>query len=248
MKILKHIPNAITSMNLFSGCIGLYFAMLGKLDLAALMIFLAAVFDFFDGFAARLLHVKSEIGKQLDSLADVVSFGVLPGFIVFFMIQRGQNMCSWNCGNVHLLPFVAFLIPVFSALRLAKFNIDTRQTSSFIGLPTPALAIMVASFPLIAIQTSSFIPINLDCISQIIFHPYFLIAFSLIFSYLLVSPLPLFALKFHSYGFNENRIKYIFLILSITLIVCLKFIGIPMVVFLYLLISILEQISKKKSA
>ncbi|MEI8203739.1 MAG: CDP-diacylglycerol--serine O-phosphatidyltransferase [Bacteroidota bacterium] len=247
MKILKHIPNSITSLNLFAGCVGLYFVMLGRLEYASMMIFLAAVFDFFDGFAARLLHVKSDIGKELDSLADVVSFGVLPGFIVFSIINSSQAECLLNCNGIRLLPFVAFLIPVFSALRLAIFNLDTRQTTSFIGLPTPANAILVASFPLIALQQSSLVPFNHEALAHFIYNPWLLAAFSLLFSYLLVSPLPLFSLKFQSYAFKNNQYRYIFLLSSLILIICLGYSGMPLVIAFYLLFSVIEQVYIKRS-
>ncbi len=247
MKIIKHIPNSITSLNLFSGCVGLYFVMLGRLEYASMMIFLAAVFDFFDGFAARLLHVKSDIGKELDSLADVVSFGVLPGFILFSMMNSSNVECLGNCHGTKLLPFIAFFIPVFSALRLAKFNLDTRQTSSFIGLPTPANAILIASFPLIALQESSLVPFNHLALAGLLYNPYLLAGYSIIFSYLLVSPIPLFALKFDSYGFKKNQYRYIFLLSSLLLLICFGLSGIPLVIAFYLLFSIIEQVYIKRN-
>ena len=141
MKIYKHIPNTITMLNLVSGCIGISIALTGRLYEASYFIGIAALFDFLDGFTARLLNVRSEIGKQLDSLADVVSFGLLPGMIIFMMMMNSANLPDSGFLNQNPLPFLAFLIPVFSALRLAKFNLDTRQSNSFLGLPTPATAI-----------------------------------------------------------------------------------------------------------
>ena len=147
MRIKNHIPNAITLLNLLSGIFSIYFGMEGNLLFSAYCIFIAAVFDFFDGFAARLLHAKSDIGEQLDSLADVVSFGVAPGFIMFHMIKLSLGLDFESS-----LPFFGFIIPLFSALRLAKFNVDENQTDSFIGIPTPAVALLIASFPLIILN------------------------------------------------------------------------------------------------
>ncbi|RZK73966.1 MAG: CDP-diacylglycerol--serine O-phosphatidyltransferase, partial [Pedobacter sp.] len=137
----KHIPNAITCANLFSGCIGIVYAFNGDLKTVAFFVILSGIFDFFDGFVARLLKVKSEIGKELDSLADVISFGFLPGVIVFQLL---------NIENSGYLPYLAFLIPVFSAYRLAKFNLDTRQTEEFIGLNTPMNTFFIISLPYLA--------------------------------------------------------------------------------------------------
>jgi len=146
--IKKHIPNSITCLNLFSGCVAVFLAFKGNYEGAIIAILLAAVFDFFDGFAARLLKAYSPMGKELDSLADMVSFGVAPGAIVFSLLSE-TNVCEW-------LPFLAFLIPVFSGLRLAKFNIDERQTTSFIGLPTPANAIFWAGLAFFLLHISDF--------------------------------------------------------------------------------------------
>ncbi len=147
-RVKKHLPNAITCANLFSGCIGIVFAFQGNLVVAAYAIFLSSIFDFFDGLASRVLNSYSFIGKDLDSLADMVSFGVLPSVIMYELLLQAPQIE----GISHILNFVAFLLPVFSALRLAKFNNDTRQSGSFIGLPTPANAILIASLPLIVQQ------------------------------------------------------------------------------------------------
>ena len=151
-----------------------------------------------------------------------------------------------NCKISSFLPFTAFLIPVFSALRLAKFNIDTRQTNSFIGLPTPANAILIASFPLIAVQQYSLIPLDFQAISKVLYHPYLMIVFSIVFSYLLVSPLPLFSLKFHTSRFKDNFFRYLFLIISIIFLILLGVSGIPIIVISYLGISFFEQVFYKK--
>ncbi len=191
MNIKKQIPNFITCLNIFSGCIAIHFAFQANYSAAFIAILLAAVFDFMDGFAARLLKAFSPMGKELDSLADVVSFGVAPGAIVFSVLnEAGIN--DW-------LPFFGFIIPAFSALRLAKFNIDDRQTTSFIGLPTPANALFWAG---LVFSYSDFLVSNIVV----------LLLLTLSFSLLLVSEIPMFSLKFKNATWATNRIQYLFLI------------------------------------
>ncbi len=197
----------------------------GQLALATYMIWLAAIFDFFDGFAARLLNVSSPIGGELDSLADMVTFGFLPSAMVFNMLQENE-LPFW-------VPYLAFVIAVFSALRLAKFNVDTRQTTSFIGLPTPANALFISAFPLILEYSG----LPLEFISN----PWFLIVCSFTLSFLLVAELPLFALKFKSFKWQDNKLKYIFLIASLVLIILLKFVAIPLIIILYILLSLFNR-------
>lgn len=234
----KHIPNTITSFNLVCGCIGIGMAVQGDLAASSYLMFLAAIFDFFDGFSARLLKVSSLFGKELDSLADLVSFGVLPGLIVFMML----NGCvEESDGYVRYLPYVAFLIPVFSGLRLAKFNIDERQSEGFIGLPTPANALFFASFPLIlTYQSDEFV-----FISGIISKPEVLLFLSVVMSILLVSGLRLFALKFKGFGIKGNEVKYIFLILSLLLLLFMQYTAIPLILILYILLSLIHNLVKK---
>ena len=240
MSIKKHIPNFLTCCNLICGCIGIVMAFDGRLEWAAYLIFIACVFDFFDGFAARLLHVASPIGKELDSMADMVSFGLLPGIIIFemtnveYMVSECFSNNSEN-GFQGIYSYAWILIPVFSALRLAKFNIDERQSSSFIGLPTPANAVFIASLPLIIISTSN------THIMQLVANKNTLIAMTVILSYLLVSPIALFALKFKNFSWNENKIRYIFLISSLLLFIVFKFIAIPIIIILYIILSLLEN-------
>jgi CDP-diacylglycerol--serine O-phosphatidyltransferase len=191
MNITKHIPNFITCLNIFSGCIAVHFAFQANYPVAFIAILLAAVFDFMDGFAARLLNAYSPMGKELDSLADVVSFGVAPGAIVFTV------MCE--AGVSDWITYVGFIIPVFSALRLAKFNIDERQTSSFIGLPTPANAIFWAG---LVFSYSEFLEANI----------WALLVLTFAFSFLLVSEIPMFSLKFKNATWSSNKIQYLFLI------------------------------------
>jgi len=230
MHIKNHIPNTITLLNLLAGIFSIYFGMQGELLFSAYCIFVAAIFDFFDGFAARMLHAKSDIGEQLDSLADVVSFGVAPGFILFHMIGL-----SLNSDVESYLPFFGFVVPLFSALRLAKFNVDENQTDSFVGVPTPAVALLAASFPIIILQT--FVE-NPGLYYDIIFNPYFLVGIAVASSLLMVSPLPMFALKFKSFHWKSNQVQYIFVLASLAFIIFLGFAAVPLIILLYLLLSI----------
>ena len=238
--IKKQIPNSITCLNLLCGCIGIVYAFT-DLSVSSYMIFLACVFDFLDGFVARLLKVSSPIGKELDSLADVVTFGVLPGLIVYKLLTIGMidKIFEGSDGDVSPIPmalaFVAFFISIFSAVRLAIFNLDTRQSDSFLGLPTPANALFFASFPLILSQNPN------SFISASLLNPYVLIGLSLFMSYMLVSGIPLFALKFKSFGWASNKIKYIFLISSALLFIALNVLSIPIIIFLYIILSVVEN-------
>lgn len=226
----RHIPNLLTELNLFCGCIAIVLALKdNNLEYAAYFIFIAAFFDLIDGMAARLLNVKSELGKQLDSLSDVVSFGVAPAAIVFQMLN--QNIITdFN----PYLPYLAFLIAVFSALRLGKFNIDTRQTSSFIGLPTPANAMFFASLAL------------LNTKYPILISPLLLLFLTFLFSWLLVSPLKLFSLKFNSLSWSGNKVKYIFLAGTLILLITIKLYSLPLIILYYILLSLFSTIFKFK--
>ncbi len=230
----RHIPNFLTSMNLFSGCLALVAAFNGNLVAASILIGIAGIFDFFDGFSARILHVKSEIGKELDSLADIVSFGVVPAAIIFMMIKHNTTLINGiSLFGTDIVAYIAFVIPVFSALRLAKFNLDTRQTDSFIGVPTPANAILIASFPLIINQLD-----KNNFFSLMLNNSYFLIAITIVFSFLLVSELPLFALKFKNIKWKENWYRFVFLMCSLILILTFQFLALPIIILLYILISL----------
>ncbi|MDB5142559.1 MAG: CDP-diacylglycerol--serine O-phosphatidyltransferase [Mucilaginibacter sp.] len=227
-RVSKHVPNAITCANLFSGCIGIVFAFQENLIFAAYALFLAAIFDFFDGFASRVLQSFSGIGKDLDSLADMVSFGFLPSAIMYELFLQGPqipNVSSW-------LNFIAFLISVFSALRLAKFNNDTRQAESFIGLPTPANAILIASFPFILARHPSF--------SRYLLNPYGLAVFVVVMCILLVVEVPMMSLKFKNTDFNKNIFRYLLLLFSAILILFFKFAAVPVIIVMYITLSIIQ--------
>ena len=225
--ITRHIPNALTCMNLFSGCIACVMAFHANFEMAMLFIVIGAVFDFFDGLAARLLHAYSNIGKDLDSLADDVSFGVAPALIVFSLFKQ-IDYPNYLSFLANWLPYAAFLIAVFSALRLAKFNNDTRQTTSFIGLPVPANALFWAS--LIA-----------GCKPIASYHPLLTLALVCLFSWLLVSEIPMFSLKFKNLSWKDNKIAFIFVIISAILLITLKIAGFAAVIVWYILLSILTQ-------
>lgn len=237
MNIKKHIPNAITCCNLLCGCLAIVQTFEGNLVWAAYLVGLAAIFDFFDGFAARLLKVSSPFGKDLDSLADMVTFGVVPGFLMFQLLKTSIEIFNQNHNAVsNNIAFVAFIIPILSAIRLAKFNNDTRQSESFIGLPTPANAILIAAFPLI-LEYGNF---------EVILNPIFLCIVSIGLSLLLIAEIPLFALKFKHFGWKDNEIRYTFLGLSLLLLVALQFVGIPLIIILYIVMSIINNMIKKK--
>jgi CDP-diacylglycerol---serine O-phosphatidyltransferase len=228
-RLKKHVPNFITCANLFSGCIGIVLAFKGELIGAAYAIFLSAIFDFFDGLASRVLKSFSGIGKDLDSLADMVSFGVLPAVIMyqlFLQAHQIEKVSNW-------LNFIAFLIPVFSALRLAKFNVDTRQAENFIGLPTPANAILIASFPLILSHHNRFY-------SPYLLNPYVLPCVVIIMCTLLVLEMPMMSLKFKNKDFNENIYRYLLLLFSAILILFFKFAAVPVVILIYIILSIIQ--------
>jgi CDP-diacylglycerol---serine O-phosphatidyltransferase len=239
-EIKKHIPNALTCGNLICGLFGILSVFHDNLLQASILIGLALVFDWLDGFIARLLHVTSPIGKELDSLADMVTFGVLPAIMMLKLIEGSCTTGTCTVGMFGFYkPYIALALGVFSALRLAKFNVDTRQSHSFIGVPTPANAMVVASIPLIIAYNPE--------VSQYIYQFNVLVFYSIIMSYLLVAELPLFALKFKNFSWADNSIKYIFLIISVILLILLKFAAIPVIILLYILVSVIQNITQQKA-
>ena len=221
----KHIPNSITCLNLISGCIATYWAFQGDAQLALLFIVIGAVFDFFDGMVARLLHVSSPIGKELDSLADDITFGFAPSAIVFnFLVPLTTHLSP-------IIPYLAFIMAAFSALRLAKFNLDERQALGFIGLPTPANALFWGSL-LVGLGEE---------IATLPYAGYLILAGVLISSYLLVSEIPMFALKFKSWGWKGNEVKYIFLLTCIPLLLLLEVSGLAAIIAWYVILSVVSS-------
>jgi len=249
----RHLPNLITLLNVFCGCVATVFAVLNQLEFAALFVFLGIIADFFDGFAARILNVKSELGLQLDSLADMITSGLVPGVVMFQLlamsIKGGWNV-SYNFGGPSvdlysnwngdaILPFFGFLITMASAYRLAKFNIDENQATSFIGLPTPANALLILSLPLILLHHS------LDGLNDIILNQWFLIGMTLLSAFLLNSKIELFALKFKNWSFQDNALRYIFIIVSLVLLVTMQFLAVPVIIAFYILSSLLSKATNK---
>lgn len=225
MKIQSHIPNAITLLNLFVGVVGIIHVLGDKLLWAAYFVILAAFIDFLDGFTAKILRVQSELGKQLDSLADVVSFGVLPGLILFSMARDNSSST--------LVPYFTLIVPVFSAYRLAKFNLDSRQSDYFIGLPTPANALLISTLPHLIL----FWP-NLGVWIQ---NPLILIFIAWVSAFLLVAEMPLIALKFKNFNFYTNVFRYLVISFGLFFFIWLGFAGIPFAIISYILLSIIEN-------
>lgn len=248
MSFKKIIPNSITLLNLFSGSIAVLFAVNDHFVVAAFFVFLGIFFDFFDGFFARKLNVQSELGLQLDSLADMVTSGLVPGIVMFKLIVLSCTESEfvdlsgeWN-SIVHFSGFklapialVGLFVTLASAYRLAKFNIDEDQQSYFKGLPTPANALLILSLPMIMEFQ------NNDLINSIILNKWFLIGLSFLSCYLLNANIKLFALKFKDWSFKNNAIRYIFVLLSLVLIIALHFAAIPLIIALYIILSLLNK-------
>ncbi len=241
--MIKQIPNIITSLNLLCGCVALLFAMSGDLITASFFAFLGIFFDFFDGLAARLLNASSKVGLELDSLADMVTSGVVPGFVMVQLLSyaiTGNYIDitalfadnSWNANMSQYTPFIGLMIVIASAYRLAKFNVDTRQTNSFIGLPVPANTLLILSLPLIlAFQQT-------EMVTDIILNQWVLIGLTLLSSILLNAEIPLFALKFKTWDFKSNAIRYVFLIIAIIGLFFFHFLAIPVIILLYIVLSL----------
>ena len=226
------IPNFITLLNLFSGCVAVIFALEGNMKLTAFFVFLGIFFDFFDGFLARKLNVQSDLGVQLDSLADMVTSGLVPGLVLFNLFELAPKPV-WETAD--LLPYFGLLVTLASAYRLAKFNISTNQSDVFIGLPTPANTLLVISLSLILEYQNS------DAINSIILNPWFLIVLTLISCVLLNAPIKLIALKFKTLNFKDNAARYILIILSVVLLSVFQFAGIPLIIITYIFLSIISK-------
>ncbi|MCI7579126.1 MAG: CDP-diacylglycerol--serine O-phosphatidyltransferase [Prevotella sp.] len=232
--VTKHIPNTLTSCNLISGCIAIVFALSANYTMALTFIVVGAVFDFFDGMSARLLGVSSPIGKELDSLADVVTFGVAPSSMIYTLLLT-LSKSGWNETLAFAIPYVAFVMAAFSALRLAKFNLDERQTTSFIGLPTPANALFWGAL----------IVGNENVFDENSYYIYLLIILVFVSSWLLVAEIPMFALKFKHWGWRDNKVKYVFLISCLPILLIFGISGISVIIAWYICLSFLTT---KKNA
>ena len=228
--ITRHIPNMVTCCNLFSGCIAAVMAFQSNYEAAILFIILGAVFDFFDGMLARLLNVSGPLGKELDSLADDITFGFAPSAIVFSLFKEIQYP-EFMSGITEYFPYTAFIIAAFSALRLGKFNIDPRQSSSFIGLPTPANALFWGS---LVVGAHSFLVSDS-------FNAIYLFILVILMSYLLVAELPMFSLKFKNLSWRDNKVSYIFLLICIPLLIIFRISGFAAIILWYILWSLLTR-------
>ncbi len=275
--IKRLIPNLFTAGNLVGGILAIIFTLNGQIHIAPYFIFASAIFDFLDGFIARILKVPSELGKQLDSLADMVTFGVAPGIIVYELLRNHYVMGiygpGWGYANfgfpmntlnleqsiandpvlqtslseLFYMPYIAFLIPVFALFRLAKFNLDTRQTDSFIGLPTPAMTLFFAALPILVANAYNDVMLGEINVKHwqfdaayVVMTSWFLVSSTIIMSILMVVELPLFALKFKHFKFKGNEIRYIFLTISILLLATLFFWAIPLIIILYVILSLIN--------
>ncbi len=230
MVLKQHIPNALTCGNLVSGCLSILFVASGMPVKAAIMVFVAGLFDFLDGFSARLLHAHSPIGADLDSLSDVVSFGVAPGFIMYWLMSRASDLPNFSVFGYNLLPCLAFLLPVFSAIRLAKFNIDNTQKTLFRGIPAPGMAVFIASLPLALSQVGHLTDGALSYWASL--------GITLIFSFMMVSRLRFFSFKMKSAKWKGNEVRWIFLLIALVSFVIFRFLALPFVMMVYVLLSI----------
>ncbi|MGO4818132.1 CDP-alcohol phosphatidyltransferase family protein [Flavobacterium sp. W22_SRS_FP1] len=231
MNIKKHIPNSITLLNLLCGCIALVFVTNSDFEMAFYFVCLGIFLDFFDGFFARLLKVSGPLGLQLDSLADMVTSGVVPGYVMFYMLSNSQHEISAS----PLLPYLGFIITLGSCYRLAVFNIDTRQTNSFIGLPTPANALFILSLPLVLKYSDSLITL------EIFTSQWVLLIITLFSAYILNAEIPLFSLKVKKFSFRHNALQIGFLFLCFLLLFFFQYAGIPLIIICYVLLSIVSN-------
>lgn len=237
MPLKKHIPNLITLLNLFCGCIALIFAFHRSFEMAFGFVALGIFLDFFDGFFARLFKVSSPLGLQLDSLADMVTSGVAPGLVMYQLMLKGD---SFDVANPEIFPFLGFLITLGSCYRLANFNIDTRQTDSFIGLPTPANSLFIMSLPLVLIHTDSL------AVIESLTNEWVLLAITLFSAYILNAEIPLFSLKVKNFTFADNKLRILFLLLAVVLLLFLQYAAIPLVILMYVLLSVANNKWSKK--
>ncbi len=246
-----NLANIVTALNLSSGILSILFAVLGYLDFAVFAIFAGAIFDFLDGFIARAMNTMGELGKQLDSLADMVTFGVAPGVLMMVVLTIDlESFTSFTVegvrsgffhwfdaflqGELNFLPFLALIIPFFSLFRLAKFNLDTRPTTSFIGLPTPANTLFFTTFPLVIVFRG-------EDVNSFFFNPLLIVTLLVVLSLMMVSEIPLFSLKVKHFKIKGNEIRFIFLLISLIFILVFNVWAIALIVLLYLVLSIVEN-------
>lgn len=240
MKFKAALPNVITLLNLFCGCVATLYAVENQLEYAAYWVFLGIFLDFFDGYFARIFNVQSELGIQLDSLADMVTSGLVPGVVLYQLLQTAlQAQPISDSFDVSWLATLGFLVTLASAYRLGKFNIDTEQKANFIGLPTPANAIFIVSIPFLIEDFQS------DILNQWIVTPWFLIVLILLSSFILNSNLKMFSLKTTSFTFKGNETMFLFAVYALVVIVVLKIAGFPIIILSYVLVSLFGKMWKK---
>lgn len=228
----KHLPNFVTLLNLLSGTIAVIFAVKGQMLWTAVFVFLGIFFDFFDGLLARKLKVNSELGLELDSLADMVTSGVVPGLVLYHLFEISPPL-SWD--RFQMIPYLGLLVTLASAYRLAKFNISNEQEDGFIGLPTPANALLILSLPLIIHYQGN------DLYNSIILNPFFLIVITFLSCILLNAPLRLIALKFKTWDFKSNSSRFLLIVLTLVILVVFKYAGIPLAILTYILLSLVSK-------
>jgi len=233
MNIKKHIPNSITLLNLFCGCIAMVFVSDEDFKMAFFFVFLGILFDFFDGFFARLFKVTGELGLQLDSLADMVTSGVVPGYVMYFLLSNSQHEISSH----PFFPYLGFIITMGSCYRLAFFNIDTRQSESFIGLPTPANSLFILSLPLVFDMYSD----SSLLVFEILTNQWVLLLITAFSAYILNAEIPLFSLKIKKFTLKDNLLQIIFLAFSVLLLVFFQYAGVPLIIIGYVVLSVLNN-------
>jgi CDP-diacylglycerol--serine O-phosphatidyltransferase len=241
MNFKKHIPNIFTLGNLLCGTLATVFAVGGYFEMTALFVVLGVFLDFFDGFFARIFNVSGELGKQLDSLADMVTSGVVPGIVLFILLGNNQQIPYEINTEFKVsmgLPLIGLLVTLAACYRLAKFNLDTRQSQSFIGLPTPAMSLFIVSLPLVQMHS------DIDFVKDLICNNYFLIGITILFSFLMNSEFHLFSLKFKNYGVKENLFKYILILFSIILLITIEYLAVPVIIISYVILSMLKNMKK----
>lgn len=236
MNIKAQIPNLFTMLNLFCGCIALVFVSNSDFKLAFFFVFLGIFFDFFDGFFARKFGVAGPLGVQLDSLADMVTSGVVPGYVMYQMLMNSRNFLVSEWYHIEV-PFMGFIITLGACYRLAKFNIDERQSDSFIGLPTPANALFIASLPLIMSDCQH---------DNLFFNSWILIAITLLSAYIMNAEIPLFSLKIKDFSFGKYKLHIFFIAISLIMLIFLQILAVPIIILIYVLLSVINNFLSKK--
>lgn len=246
MPLRKHVPNIITLLNLTAGLVALVYAFDTNLQMAFIWVCIGIILDFWDGFFARILNAQSKIGLQLDSLADMVTSGVVPGVVMYKMLENIYELSETYAPDnfyMNLLPYIGFIITIGSCYRLAKFNVDTRQADSFIGLPTPANALLIISLPVILNHSD-----GTGFVFDMLSNPYVLVGISLLSAFLLNAEIPLFSLKVKYFNWETNKIQIFFLVLSVLLLFFFQYLGIPLIILSYVILSVFNnKLSEKKA-